>query len=70
MSDTDNRLLRRGGWRLMGEAALASRGWVIIGIACSRPDSSKRVLSKLSRRRLKMPPEERYRADRIHRNGW
>jgi len=34
---------------------------IIIGVAFSRPDSSKRVLSKLSRGRLKMPPEEQYR---------
>ncbi len=35
---------------------------VIIGIAFSRPESSKRVLSKLSRGRLKMPDEEQYRS--------
>ncbi len=35
---------------------------IIIGIAFSRPEASKRVLSKLSRGRLPMPPEERYRA--------
>jgi hypothetical protein len=34
---------------------------IIIGIAFSRPEASKRVLSKLSRGRLPMPPEERYR---------
>ncbi len=34
---------------------------IIIGIAFSRPDSSKRVLSRLSRGRLPMPREERYR---------
>ena len=35
---------------------------VIIGIAFSRRESSKRVLSKLSRGRLEMPPEEQYRS--------
>ena len=35
---------------------------IIMGIALSRPDSSKRVLSRLSRGRLPMPPEERYRS--------
>ncbi len=35
---------------------------IIIGIAFSRPEASKRVLSRLSRGRLPMPPEERYRA--------
>lgn len=34
---------------------------IIIGVAFSRPESSRRVLSKLSRGRLKMPPEEQYR---------
>ena len=33
---------------------------IIIGVAFSRPESSKRVLSKLSRGRLKMPDEEHY----------
>jgi hypothetical protein len=33
---------------------------IIIGIAFSRPESSKRVLAKLSRGRLKMPDEEQY----------
>ena len=35
---------------------------IIIGIAFSRPESSKRVLSKLSRGHLKMPEEEQYRS--------
>jgi hypothetical protein len=35
---------------------------IILGIALSRPEASKRVLSKLSRGRLPMPPEEQYRA--------
>jgi hypothetical protein len=35
---------------------------IIIGIAFSRPESSKRVLSKLSRGRLPMPDEEQYRS--------
>jgi hypothetical protein len=35
---------------------------IIIGIAFSRPDSSKRVLSRLSRGRLPMPPEDQYRS--------
>jgi hypothetical protein len=34
---------------------------IILGVAFSRPDASKRVLAKLSRGRLPMPPEERYR---------
>jgi hypothetical protein len=34
---------------------------IIIGVAFSRPESSKRVLSRLSGGRLKMPPEEQYR---------
>lgn len=34
---------------------------IIIGVAFSRPESSKRVLSRLSRGRLKMPPPEQYR---------
>jgi hypothetical protein len=33
---------------------------VIIGIALSRPESSRRLISRLSRGRLKMPPEEEY----------
>ena len=35
---------------------------IALGVAFSRPDSSKRVLSKLSGGRLKMPPEEQYRS--------
>jgi hypothetical protein len=35
---------------------------IILGIALSRPEASKRVLSKLSRGRLPMPPEEQYRS--------
>ena len=35
---------------------------IILGVALSRPDASKRVLSKLSRGRLPMPPEESYRS--------
>jgi hypothetical protein len=35
---------------------------IILGVALSRPESSKRVLSKLSRGRLPMPPEEQYRS--------
>jgi hypothetical protein len=35
---------------------------IIIAVALSRPDASKRVLSRLSRGRLKMPPEEQYRS--------
>jgi hypothetical protein len=33
---------------------------VILGIALSRPDSSKRVIARLSRGRLAMPPEDEY----------
>jgi hypothetical protein len=33
-----------------------------LGVAFSRPEASKRVLVKLSRGRLKMPPEDQYRA--------
>ena len=35
---------------------------IVIGVAFSRPESSKRVLSKLSGGRLKMPDEEQYRS--------
>ena len=35
---------------------------IILGVALSRPEASKRVLSKLSRGRLPMPPEEQYRS--------
>ncbi len=35
---------------------------IIIGVAFSRPESSKRVLSRLSGGRLPMPEEERYRS--------
>jgi hypothetical protein len=35
---------------------------IIIGVAFSRPESSKRVLSRLSGGRLKMPQEEQYRS--------
>ena len=35
---------------------------VIIGVAFSRPESSRRVLSRLSGGRLKMPDEEQYRS--------
>ncbi len=35
---------------------------IILGVALSRPEASKRVLSKLSRGRLPMPPEEPYRS--------
>ena len=27
--------LRRGGWRMMGQAALVSRGWVVLGVSSS-----------------------------------
>jgi hypothetical protein len=35
---------------------------IIIGVAFSRPEASRRVLSKLSRGHLKVPPEDEYRA--------
>jgi len=46
----------------MGVGMLNFAILIIIGIAFSRPDSSKRVLSKLSRGRLEMPEEEQYRS--------
>ena len=33
---------------------------VIIGVALSRPESSRRLISRLSRGRLAMPPDEEY----------
>jgi hypothetical protein len=35
---------------------------VILGLAFSRPESSKRVIARLSRGRLPMPEEEQYRS--------
>ena len=35
MAPDDDRTLRRAGWRLMGQAAFVSRGWVAIGVTCS-----------------------------------
>jgi hypothetical protein len=43
-----------------GAATLNFVVLVILGIAFSRPESSRRVISRLSRGRLAMPPEEEY----------